>query len=151
MYASRRSITKVCIARAVLHENGRTPHNWACVVSKGTSFYLHREVWWLNLQFRLNTTTVCSLWTAKFCIFILYSPHSFRLASPSHLFSKKKTTEASHKIFRMEKYFGILLVGWFLRIPSLRTCACFHSENFFVTCRCLYIESLFLWILVPWL
>ena len=23
---------KVCIARAVVHENVRTPHNWACVV-----------------------------------------------------------------------------------------------------------------------
>ena len=24
-----------------------------------------------------------------------------------------------------------ILFGWFLRVPSLHACACFHSENFF--------------------
>ena len=29
-----------------------------------------------------------------------------------------------------------ILFGWFLRVPCIPTCACFHSENLFVTCSC---------------
>ena len=43
---------KVCTTRAVVHENVRTPHNWACLVSKGSSFYFCRKVWWLQFQLK---------------------------------------------------------------------------------------------------
>ena len=41
MHASRRNITRLCIARASGNElYVRTPHNWACAVCKNSSFYI---------------------------------------------------------------------------------------------------------------
>ena len=84
---------KVC---SVVHENVRTPHK------SSNSFC--RDVWWLDLQFHLKalTTTVRSLWTTKYCTFILYGPCIF----PSHLSSLlallKKYRDKSQNRFLIE-------------------------------------------------
>ena len=81
---------EVCIARAVVHENRRTTHNWACVVSKGSSFYFCRETWWLHLQFHLSDFT-------KAVPFILHRPFIFPSNLSSLLPFLKTTTTAKQQ------------------------------------------------------
>ena len=67
---------KVCTTRAVVHENVRTPHNWACLVSKGSS----EKFDGYNFNWKHS----------KFCTFILYRPCIFLLPSPPPTFLSYK-------------------------------------------------------------
>ena len=135
----------VCTTSVVVHENVRTPHNWVCVVSKGSSFYFCRKVRWLQFQskaFEFTTAALCEHVTKFYLYFIPYRPCIFPLASPptsllsflqvAKRFSEQEPAHVRMKPSKTNQYFHTIPISCAIlqttHTTKLSTCTMAYSH-----------------------